>query len=122
MEDLSASADGVIISLRRADADLSAVMHRLDSEFQHRFPTEGNPLSIMKRLGGLQGQLPTIIRAYEELQRGKQEVWRATQEQVAANDELLKQLSARAGLPTDSHAPGNSLLEKMQELHSGAQN
>ena len=40
MEDLSASADGVIISLRRADADLSAVMHRLDSEFQHRFPRE----------------------------------------------------------------------------------
>ena len=38
MEDLSASADGIIISLRRADADLSAVMHRLDSEFQHRFP------------------------------------------------------------------------------------
>ena len=41
MEDLSASADGVIISLRRADADLSAVMHRLDSEFQHRFSEGG---------------------------------------------------------------------------------
>lgn len=40
MEDLSASADGIIISLRRADADLSAVMHRLDSEFQLRFPRE----------------------------------------------------------------------------------
>lgn len=40
MEDISASADGLIISLRRADADLSAVIHRLESEFQHRFPEE----------------------------------------------------------------------------------
>lgn len=48
MEDLSASADGVIISLRRADADLSAVMHRLDSEFQHRFPTEVSTSSLLE--------------------------------------------------------------------------
>lgn len=40
MEDISVSADGLLISLRRADADLSAVMHRLESEFQHRFPEE----------------------------------------------------------------------------------
>ena len=37
MEDLAASADGLVISLRRADADLSAVMHRLENEFQQRF-------------------------------------------------------------------------------------
>ena len=37
MEDLAASADGMVISLRRADADLSAVMHRLENEFQQRF-------------------------------------------------------------------------------------
>ena len=37
MEDLAASADGLVISLRRADADLSAVMHRLETEFQQRF-------------------------------------------------------------------------------------
>ncbi len=50
-----------------------------------------------------------------------QEIWRATQEQVAANDELLKQLSTQAGLPTELHATGN-LLERLQELHSGALN
>ena len=37
MEDLAASADGLLISLRRADADLSAVMHRLENEFEQRF-------------------------------------------------------------------------------------
>ena len=49
MEDISASADGLIISLRRADADLSAVMHRLESEFQHRFREEVLPLTIDER-------------------------------------------------------------------------
>ena len=37
MEDIAASADGLVIALRRADADLSAVMHRLETEFQQRF-------------------------------------------------------------------------------------
>lgn len=49
MEDISASADGLIISLRRADADLSAVMHRLESEFQHRFSEEVLPHTIDER-------------------------------------------------------------------------
>ena len=44
MEDLAASADGLVISLRRADADLSAVMHRLENEFQQRF--EGREVMI----------------------------------------------------------------------------
>lgn len=50
-----------------------------------------------------------------------QEVWGATQEQVAANHELLKQLSTRAGLPADSHADGDSSIQRMQALLHGAQ-
>lgn len=41
-----------------------------------------------------------------------------TQEQVAANNELLKHLSARAGLPAGAHSPGDGLLERMQVLQS----
>ena len=53
--------------------------------------------------------------------RHVQEVWGATQEQVAANHELLKQLSTRAGLPNDSHADGDSSIQRMQALLCGAQ-
>ena len=49
-----------------------------------------------------------------------QEIWRATQEQVAANNELLRQLSARAGLPSNSHAAGDGIVQRMQELLDGA--
>ena len=45
-----------------------------------------------------------------------QEVWKATQEQVAANNELLKQLSGKAGLPTDAHAAGDGIVQRMQML------
>ncbi len=53
MEDISASVDGLIISLRRADADLSAVMHRLESEFQHRFTKEVLRYTIDETEGSL---------------------------------------------------------------------
>ena len=40
MENMAACADEMALSLRRADAALSEVMHRLDSEFHHRFSNE----------------------------------------------------------------------------------
>ena len=45
-----------------------------------------------------------------------QEVWNATQEQVAVNNELLKELSAKAGLPTDAHAAGDCMVQRMQMI------
>ena len=59
--------------------------------------------------------------ALSNQRRHVQEVWGATQEQVAANYELLKQLSTRAGLPADSHADGDSSIQRMQALLHGAQ-
>ena len=58
---------------------------------------------------------------FSDQRRHVQEVWGATQEQVAANHELLKHLSTRAGLPADSHADGDSSIQRMQALLCGAQ-
>ncbi|KAK9902129.1 hypothetical protein WJX75_005428 [Coccomyxa subellipsoidea] len=55
MDSLRAASDRVVICLEKAEADLKAVEHRLEEEFQQTYAGRGaNPLSILQRLKKLE--------------------------------------------------------------------
>ena len=49
-----------------------------------------------------------------------QELWKAVQEQINANELLLQRLSAKAGLPSSSHTSAAEGIERMQLMLGSA--
>ncbi|BDA51102.1 hypothetical protein COCOBI_17-3220 [Coccomyxa sp. Obi] len=122
MESLRAATDRVVICLEKAEADLKAVAHRLEDEFQDTYGGCGaNPLSVLQRLKKLERELPHVRDDCYAVLTAKQELLERANRQMSATRELQEELESMAGIPLASSDTGEHPLEGFRAAVAGCQ-
>ncbi|CAL8466208.1 g5744 [Coccomyxa elongata] len=122
MESLRAATDRVVICLEKAEADLKAVAHRLEDEFQDVYGGCGaNPSSVLQRLRKLERELPHVRNECWDVLTAKQELLERANCQLSATRELLEQLESKAGITFASAYAGGDPFEGFRDAMAGYQ-
>ncbi|GIL47833.1 hypothetical protein Vafri_4487 [Volvox africanus] len=113
------SIEDIIAALRKGEATLDQIAHRLEEEAEQRFckPGEVNPVQLVKRIRKLASELPKLQASCQELLSAKQGLVDAAQNQLVANYNLLKQVCDAAGAKRLNDEEFNSFKESVGELN-----
>ncbi|KAK9818998.1 hypothetical protein WJX74_000169 [Apatococcus lobatus] len=102
MSSLHTSCQQLGISLERAEADLTAISHRLTQEFQERYEGQGaNPHSLLLRIKRLHRELPEVKQSCWDMYNAKQAFVDQTKSIFQHNNGQLALLQQKAGMKQD---------------------
>ncbi|GIL47834.1 hypothetical protein Vafri_4487 [Volvox africanus] len=108
------SIEDIIAALRKGEATLDQIAHRLEEEAEQRFCKPGE---LVKRIRKLASELPKLQASCQELLSAKQGLVDAAQNQLVANYNLLKQVCDAAGAKRLNDEEFNSFKESVGELN-----